>query len=369
MASRDDPHWLDSSPVSTLSRYVAARFLRAFVGALVILALSVLVVDMLLNLEDVLEAGGSLFGALRYLWLRLAAVYLPYLLPVATFTGAFFAVGLLARSREIIAMKAGGVSPLVALIPLFICSAFIAIGALLANETLTVRASAALAKASGAASGGVELRAGTIWYHTGRYVYNIRSADAGSDSVRDIRVFERNKDGRLVRLIHAARARRLAPHEWRFEGATVRVFDPARPTAAPKVERSREVTLRLEEERSPRLLQAEIAALPVWTLAQHLEASPQDARARSLLHQRLTSPLLVLLFALLAVPLALRVERTRSLALPALQGVVILFLFLLVREYGANFSSVTATSATLAPWLIVTAFAGFGAVQLARVDT
>ena len=85
------------------------------------------------------------------------------------------------------------------------------------------------------------LRAGTIWYHTGRYVYNIASADAGSDSVRDIRVFERNEGGRLVRLIQASRARRIAPHEWRFEDATVRRFDPSQPTAPPNVERAREI--------------------------------------------------------------------------------------------------------------------------------
>jgi len=355
--------------VSTLSRYVATRFLRAFAGSLLILTLTVLVVDMLLNLEDVLEVESSLLGAMRFLWLRLASVYLPYLLPVATFTAAFFSVGVLARSREIIAMKAGGVSPLVALIPVFTASAFIAIVALLANETLTVRASAALAKATGAPSGGVELGAGTIWYHTGRYVYNIRSADAGSDSVRDIRVFERNAEGRLVRLIQAARARRLAPHEWSFEGATVRSFDPADPTAPPKVERAREITLRLDEERSPHLLQAEIASLPVWTLAHYVQAAPHDARARSLLHQRLTGPLLVLLFALLAVPLALRVEQTRSLALPALQGVVILFLFLLLREYGSGFAGSSASAASLAPWLILLTFAGLGGLQLTRVET
>ncbi len=354
--------------MKTLSRYVAIRFLRAFLGSLLILALSVLVVDMLLNLEDLLE-GGGLAGALRYLWLRLASVYLPYLLPVATFTGAFFALGLLARNREIIAMKAGGVSPILALVPLFVASAFIAILALLASETLTVRASAALAKAAGAPSGGIELRAGTIWYHTGRYVYNIGSADAGSDSVRDIRVFERSDEGRLVRLIQAARARRLAPHEWRFEGATVRHFDPAHPELPPRVERAREITLRLEEERSPRLLQAEIAALPVWTLARYVSAAPRDARARSLLHQRLTGPLLVLLFTLLAVPLALRVEQTKSLALPALEGVVVLFLFLIVREYGAGFAATSTVAAALAPWAIVAAFAGLGFFQLARVET
>jgi lipopolysaccharide export system permease protein len=355
--------------VSTLSRYVATRFLRAFLGALLILALSVLVVDMLLNLEDVLEAERSIPGALRFLGLRLASVYLPYLLPVATFSGAFFAVGLLARSREIIAIKAGGIAPLVAMIPVFISAAIIAILALVANETLSVRASAALTKQTGSVGGAVELRAGTIWYHTGRYVYNIRSADAGSDSVRDIRVFERDDAGRLVRLIQAVRARRLAPHEWRFEGATVRRFDPARPEAPPAVERAREITLRLEEERSPRLLQAEIGALPIWTLASYLKDSPEDARARSLLHQRLTGPLLVLLFALLAVPLGMRVEQTRSLALPALEGVALLFAFLLAREYGANFASASAAAASVAPWAILLAFAGFGAFRLARVES
>jgi lipopolysaccharide export system permease protein len=348
---------------------VATRFLRAFLGSLLILALSVLVVDMLLNLDELLEGGGSLAGVLRYLWLRLASVYLPYLLPVATFTGAFFALGLLARNREIIAMKAGGVSPLLALVPLFIASTVIAMVALLANETLTVGASAALAKAAGGPSGGIELRAGTIWYHTGRYVYNIGSADAGSDSVRDIRVFERNAEGRLVRLIQAARAHRLAPHEWRFEGATVRQFDPERPEEPPRVEKAREITLRLDEERSPRLLQAEIAALPIWTLARYVDAAPRDARARSLLHQRLTGPLLVLLFALLAVPLGLRVERTKSLALPALEGVVVLFVFLLAREYSGSFASTSAAASALTPWAIVGAFASLGFFQLTRVET
>jgi len=354
--------------VSTLSRYVVSRFLRAFLGALVTLALAVMVVDMLLNLDEMLQGGAGVAGAARYLGLRLASVYLPYLIPVATFAGALFAVGVLARNHEIIAMKAGGVAPIVALIPIFSASAVIAIGALIADETFTVRAASALASQAGAPAGQVELRGGTIWYHTGRYIYNIRSPDPTGESVRDIRVFERDEDGRLVRLIQAARAQRIAPREWRFEGATVRLFDPSKPEAAPTLERSREVTLRLEEDRSPRLLQAEISALPIWTLARYVRASPGDLRARSVLHQRLTGPLLVLLFALLAVPLGLRVEQTRSLALPALQGVMVLFSFLLAREYGASFTAGGALGA-FAPWAVLLAFAAFGGVQLARAES
>jgi lipopolysaccharide export LptBFGC system permease protein LptF len=353
--------------VSTLSRYVASRFLRAFLGSLVMLALAVVVVDMLLNLDEMLRVGG-LVGAVQYLWLRLASVYLPYLVPVATFAGALFSVGVLARNHEIIAIKAGGVSPLVAVIPVFSAAAVISIFALLMDETFTVRAASTLAARAGAPTGQVELRGGTIWYHTGRYIYNIRSPEPSGDSVRDIRVFERNADGRLVRLIQAVRAERLAPGEWRFQGATVRLFDPSQPDAAPQVERHHEVTLQLLEDRSPRLLQAEITALPIWTLARYVAASPEDLRARAVLHQRLTSPLLVLLFALLAVPLGLRVEQTRSLALPALQGVVVLFAFLLAREYGASFTAGSAFGA-LAPWAVLLAFASYGGLQLARAET
>jgi lipopolysaccharide export system permease protein len=353
--------------VSTLSRYVVSRFVRAFLGSLLTLALAVVVVDMLLNLDEMLQ-GGGLAGAVQYLWLRLASVYLPYLIPVATFAGALFSVGVLARNHEIIAIKAGGVSPVVALIPIFSASAVIAIFALLADETFTVRAAASLAEKAGVPAGQLELRGGTIWYHTGRYIYNIRSPDPTGETVRDIRVFERDAEGRLVRLIQAARAQRLAPREWRFEGATVRLFDPSQPDAAPQVERSREVTLRLEEDRSPRMLQAEISALPIWTLARYVSVSPQDLRARSVLQQRLTGPLLVLLFALLAVPLGLRVEQTRSLALPALQGVVVLFAFLLAREYGASFTAGGPVGA-FAPWLVLAVFAGFGGLQLARSET
>jgi LPS export ABC transporter permease LptG len=351
----------------TLARYVASRFIAAFVGSLVILTLVVLVVDMLLNLEDVLAFESELLGVLRYLVIRVSAVYLPYLIPVATFTGAFFSLGSAARHHEIVAMKAGGISPRVAVIPVFIVSGFIAIAALLVNETLTVRASAELRERSGSDLGELELRSGSIWYHTGRYLYNIRKTDG--DVAEDVRVLERDDRGRLVRLIRAVRAERLAPHEWRFEGATVRRFDPDQPSLPPQVERSHRVTLRLEEDRSPRLQQGDMAALPVWAIARYLENGASDPRATATLHQRLTSPLLVLLFALLAVPLGLRAERTRTLALPALEGVALLFVFLLAREYAASLAAETPLAAALTPWAVVLAFAAVGAVGMARADT
>ncbi|MDX1649668.1 MAG: LptF/LptG family permease, partial [Myxococcota bacterium] len=84
-------------------------------------------------------------------------------------------------------------------------------------------------------------------------------------------------------------------------------------------------------------------------------------------HARLSGPWLAVLFALLAVPLGLKVETTRNLALPALQGVGVLFVFLLAREYGMSFSRHGALSAALVPWTVLGVFFAWGGFQLARV--
>jgi lipopolysaccharide export LptBFGC system permease protein LptF len=75
----------------------------------------------------------------------------------------------------------------------------------------------------------------------------------------------------------------------------------------------------------------------------------------------------VILFALLAVPLSLRVEQTQSVALPAVQAALVLFLFLTAREYAPRFASLDSLAALVVPWFVLTLFFAFGGWSLARV--
>jgi lipopolysaccharide export system permease protein len=355
--------------VPTLWRYIGARFLFSFLASLGILALVVLVVDMLLNVDEVLEAQKTAAGAAWFLVMRTTALYLPYLIPAAAFTGVFMSVGLAARTNEVVAMKAGGIAPLRALVPVLVISVVIALLSFVLGETVSVRAAAALNQ-KGADESDISLSEGTIWYHAGRFIYNIRDPDPDSESVRDIRVFERDDAGRLVRLIQARSAMRLGANRWRFEDATVRRFDPAHPTVPPTAERAAELELTLDADRSLRRIQAELPGLPLPTVASYVASVLEDGgnprRARAHMHERLTRPLLVVLFALLAVPLALRVEQTRSLAMPALQGVILLFLFLLLREYGPNLAP-GGDAVAVVPWAVVGLFMAYGTWRLVRV--
>jgi len=350
---------------------VALRFLWSFLGSLVILALVLLVVDMLLNLDELLESHDTLWSAIQFLIVRNTTLYLVYLLPVATFTGAFISIGQAARFREIIAMKAGGVAPVWALAPILVLSVVIALVAGILGENLTTRTAAQLGESMGQGGGEVTVNSGRIWYHTGRLIYNVRETEIDQEEVEDIRVFERDDSGRLVRWIHARRARRLAPTQWQFEDAIVRTFDPDSPERPPTLDNADEIMLQLAHDRSPRLTPEELASLSLTTLYGHvghvLENGGNPGRARGVLHARVTGPLMAILFALLALPLALSVEQTRSLALPALQGVCVLFVFITAREFGANFSVHGAWTAALVPWLIFGIFFAFGAWQLSRV--
>jgi lipopolysaccharide export LptBFGC system permease protein LptF len=84
-------------------------------------------------------------------------------------------------------------------------------------------------------------------------------------------------------------------------------------------------------------------------------------------HARLVEPLTVLLFAVLAIPLALAVERSRSLAASALYGIVILGIFYTSRTTADMFAASGFASTIISPWVILAAFGGYGVWQLYRI--
>ena len=353
----------------TLWRYYSIRFLQAFAGSLVILALLVVVVDMLLNWGDITDAEATVSSALRVLLLRTTASYLTYLIPVAGFVGAFMAIGQAARSYEVMALRAGGISPLQAFLPLVLIGIVISALTLWLNETVGRNAAEWIAKEAGLMADSVEMKSGTVWYYSGRVIYSGR--EPIDSSLRDARVFERTDDGRLVRTVHATSARRLNDKQWQFENAIVRTFSPNEPERPPDLLKAKEITLDLASLRSPRLDQRELAAQPLPVLLSYIEALDQHGAktgpARAVLHSRLSAPLLALLFVLFAIPLALSVEQTKSLAIPTLQGVAVLTAFLVLREYAGGLAFNLGGSAALLPWALLLVFATWSVWRLRAV--
>ena len=215
------------------------------------------------------------------------------------------------------------------------------------NETLAVRALEAERRRAGGDDSELAFRRGSFWYHKGRTIYNVRDADPTARVLHGVAIFELNERGRLLRSIQAARG-----HDRRRRPLAAR---PTRccATSIPATRSRRPPTSTWPRPRSScraekALFDAGVSDLSIRELREYRDESPGDTeslRAEALLHERVSEPLTSLLFALLAIPLGLRAERTRSLALPALQGVALVFAFIMVREYGGTLATEGVTSA------------------------
>jgi LPS export ABC transporter permease LptG len=347
-------------------RYLLARYLASLLLVLSALVALVLVVEVLLDVEHVLEGTG-----LSTILLKILSSYLlQYLLPAAALLGGFLALGGAARSREMTALKAGGISPLAATLPVLVAGACLSALCYLLSDTLVVTASQAFNRLVDPDGGSLVVRQGSFWYHKGRYVYNFADRDSPGSAVHDVVVFERDARNRLVRRISAPRAQVEDGQTWRFEDATVHLFDPDHPEAPPRYERAAEIRLELEEQPSAALLKREVAALSAAELRTHVALRTRQGRdadrARALLQDRYSEPFSVLLFALLAIPVGLRVEETRSLSRGALQAIGLMFAYYSVRELLSTLAH-EGVLLPLAPWGALLLFSALGGVALARV--
>jgi lipopolysaccharide export system permease protein len=354
--------------VGVLSRYLLGRFVAMFVAVLATLIVAISVIELLADFGDVIGSSNGFLDAWIFVILRIPHKHLPILIPASAFAAAYLSVGSAARTNEILAMKAGGVSPLRVLIPILVAAGVISGFALLINETLAVQAYE-ISRRHDADGGEVTFRRGSFWYHKGHTIYNVRDSDPGARALLDVAIFELDDHGRLLRKIQAERASMGEGGRWYLANAVMRSFDPDDVGAPSKYAQLADAEINLPDEGA--LLDVGVSSLSIAELIEYRsQQEPGDTefvRAEALLHERMAGSLASLVFVVLALPLALRVERTRSLAVPALQGVAAIFVFYMINEYGGTLATQGVTPAAGTSWAIVGIFLALGALQIWRM--
>lgn len=356
--------------MTILSRQFLVSYLGLYAGILFVSTLVIVVIEMMLNFDDALDFQQGAAGVAAYLFLRVPSYYLPYLIPVTSFAAAFLCLGLPARAREILALKAGGIAPQRVCVPVLAAAAVLSAAALLLNETIVRDTSTEFNRreSRGETSSLFQARGG-FWYQRGRLFFNVQEADRQSRSLTGVRVYERDANGRLIRSIEAAGARIADDHRWHLRDATVRRF-AADPATAPDVQHEPEMVLEMASERELALLDADAESLSLFRLSEYIDAVVRDGRNpvryRALFHARLADPLSVLVFALLAAPLGLAVERSRSLAGAAVKGIALIAVFYTLQTSAAIVATGGIAAAVLGPWFVLGAFGVYGTWRYAR---
>ncbi|MEM8782030.1 MAG: LptF/LptG family permease [Planctomycetota bacterium] len=205
--------------MKTLDRYIVRQFLTNFVILLIVLMGLFLVVDLIVDLDEFLQAGerkAERNGGPAVWWtlVTVADFYGPVLCLVYVFfsglvvVGAMaFTVNLLQRHRELTGMLAGGVSLYRVALPI------VAVGALLSLATLPMQEYLLPEVASKLMRSKSELKREGVKDRPMRYVpdaagnlWSARSFDPNLGLLRDVQVLERDDAGLLVRKIAATEA-------------------------------------------------------------------------------------------------------------------------------------------------------------------
>jgi len=347
--------------VRILSHYFVARFLGLFVLVLVSAILVLATIELVLNFEDISSFGAESQSVFRYLWVRLASYYVPDLIPIASFFAAFLTFGWAGRTMELIATQSGGIRTGRLVAPVLVSALILSLATAILHETLVLRAKQIWSVE--ARGGGQELdfdRRG-FWVQKGRIVSRIDHADRESRTLYGVEIFERAEEGRILRVIRADRVEIGEQGHWNARDARVWRFDPSDPAIDPRVEEHASLTLERDSFGGRAPAEADAAALPIRSLTRHLELNPDETpsglrRLRGTLHDRISDPWLVGLFAALALPFALRIDRRGNFARPAVEGAATLGAYFLLRSAGTTLAREGLFPVGLTPWLVIALF-------------
>lgn len=359
-----------------LSHYFVGRFVGLFSTVLVAAIILLATVELVLNLDDVssFERGSeseTASGALRYLWVRIVSYYLPDLFPIAAFAAVFIVFASAGRAMELVAIQTGGVRLGRIVIPVLLTALILSFAGAILQETVVLRADQLWSAQARSAADEIDFGRKAFWYHKGSTITNVQKADPRTRTLHGVEVFERGPDGLVTRVIRARRVRITPDGVWQIENGRIWTFDPANPADPPLLRENVSIDLDLDALGGDALLGADPSLLPLPALARHLEADTEDtgANRRRLIdryHERLSQPWLVVLFALLALPFGLRVDQTGRLVRPALESVVVLALFFLLRSAGTTLAQEQLFPVGVTPWLSIGVFGAASVLALRR---
>ena len=346
--------------MSRLDRYVVRQVME--LTAIVALGL-VSIYTLVVFVSDINESGKGSYGMVQVMEYSLLMIpsSLYTLMPIIALLGTLRGVGALARSGELTAMRAAGISLS------RVGSAVVAGGVSLAALAFVLGDSIAPACENFAnamkdtAKGGGGAMVKPIWLRDADSVVRIDHLEA-EDRVRDMAVYQLGDDGRLRAALSAEEGRYVDGH-WQLSGVRRTDFSAERTTVitTPQFE--------LDTGIKPNLLRLfilEAGSLSVHGLGRLIgymnENGLDPSKYRLLLWRRLVEPLTVLVMMLFAVPFVTGQFRDANAGQRLLLGALVGIVFYVLNKVSVSLGDIYQWPAPLAagtPTLILAMLAAY----------
>lgn len=346
---------------------VRRLFYRDIVSSVLFVALAFLslffFIDFVEELGDI-GKGYTLLHAAAYSLLQVPG-HLYELAPIAVLIGTIYALARLAQSSEYTILRTGGLGPGRALSLLAGLGMMFALGTYLIGDYVAPLSERQATELLARAKGKLRLGSTGAWLKdrantpAGERSYSVNVGSAGADAtLQDIRIFEFDADGRLVRRIGAASARVDDDDTWQLSQVSVTHWRTADGDVQAVASEEKLAALAWPSALSPGVVAA--AVLPLSTMSTlelfryigHLADNEQAAQQYEIqFWKRALYPFACLVMMALALPFAYMHARAGGISFKVFAGIMLGISFVLLN----NMSSHLGLLRNWTPWIVAAA--------------
>ena len=347
-------------------RTVRRLFYADIVSAVAFVAVAFLslffFIDFVEELGNVGARGYTVMNAAAFS-LLLVPGHLYELVPIAVLIGAIYALARLAQTSQYTILRTGGLGPWRALSLLTVLGLLFALLTYVVGDYVAPQSERLASELQALRRGAIKIGRSGAWLKDHamtaegerNYSVNIGSAEGGS-ILHDVRVFEFDGEGRLLRRISAANARVGKDSAWRLKDVRITrwVSDPAASRVPEEV---------LEEYVWPSTLSAAVVAaavLPIGTMSTvdlyryigHLADNEQVAQRQQIqFWKRALYPFACLVMIGLALPFAYLSARGGGISLKVFGGIMLGISFVLLNNVAGHLGLLRNWT----PWIVASA--------------
>lgn len=320
--------------------------------------------DLFDRLDDFLEAGVSAKVAITYFVVKTPLI-ISQILPAVFLIACILQLCIMARSRELVALQAGGISFLRLARFFFVCGIAWAVAQLAFSQFLGVQGeqlAARIWKEDVRKKSIQDTELNRVWFTEGSYIVHLGTVVPAKRQGRNVTAYELSDDGREIKQVLKARSFTAKPGDWTLRN--VRILDPGMLTTG----RADAYSLPLQQDVAafqvvdPRTDLQKLPLWKLWTATRQLQATGSNVEAlRTALHMKLAYACSVMVMGLIGLML---VTWKDNLYICIGTGLLLTFVYYALFTVGGTLGEKGIVSPVLAAW---GADILFGGSALARI--
>lgn len=339
-----------------VSRYLLREWAKILILVVVVFVLVFFVVDFLERIDNFMEAGVPLTRVGLFFLMFLPSVIF-HLAPVAILVATLISLGLMARSSEIVAFKAGGVSLMRLSAPILIAAVTVSVLMFIVSDTVIPYTSA---RVNSIWDGEVEkqrkesdLIRRNVWFKTSGGVYNFRIYDEGKHTIDGLSLFLFDEKFRLLTRIEATRAWRLDKDQWMLYDGVVKTYGGGSDIKVRRFDHEKKSLPDLPEKFAQvNRASEEMSAAELSSWIKQMETEGYDPLRYVVdLKLKYSFPFICAIMAIIGLPIAFWKEKGGGIALGIGVGIGLSFVYLVFLGLSRSLGYSGALPPVLAAWL------------------